>query len=366
MPAKTAHDATPARQIVEDTVKILAAGLGFSGVPDTYNAERVSFRHLNANFGANPDQVHRIEGMHVTMNRTQLGNLMNIDKGIINYFYWPEFEVEGADLTLKPDGTLVIHQATLVTEEGGTAAITGEIHFGADPSISVSIEVTNLKVDNMVNQKTWGNRLLGRMDGEFTLEGGLTMDNLPVLKGKIRVPGLSVKNLPILSSLEKNCGKSELKRIEFTLFEAQILQKGSTIRIYDIFGSKPDLAGLTGEFTVQPNHNIDGAFEIGLPNSTLDAMGEEGAKIGRPVFFKSKGDGSPYGWAAFSVTGDLETPIDNLDRQFETYRKGDYNPREHRRATTFQRPHNLIDGPPDVYSARLNQLFEHFTEKTRS
>ncbi len=347
---------------LDEAIKVLAAGLGFSGVPDHYQIERMSCRHLSANFGVNLDVPHRLEGLHVSLNRTKSGYFINADRGTFDYFFWPQFHVDSADLTLYPDGRLTVHGVNLSTEEGGTASITGELMLGENPSVDLSAEVSQIKLDSMVNDETWGNRVLGLVTGEFVIKGDLTMGKLPVITGKIQVPDFSVKNLQILTSLSNHCGIAELKRLAFDLFEARIHQEGGKIRVYDIFGSRPSLAGLTGEFTVQPNHTIEGSFEIGLPESTLDNMatGKDGVNRGRPTFFKSKADGTNYGWAAFDVWGNLKTPIDNLDRPFEAYlsKSGSYNPREHRRTTTFQRPQPLHEGPQETYVGRLEGLFD--------
>ena len=60
------------------------------------------------------------------------------------------------------------------------------------------------------------------------------------------------------------------------------------------------------------------------------------------------------------MTGSLEAPTDNLDRLFDAHYRGDYNPREHRRTTTFQRPQALRNGATDIYLERLNQLFDRY------
>ncbi len=344
--------------MVEEVVKLLAAGIGFSGVPDSYNADRISCRHFNANFGANLDLVHRLEGLHVTMNRTRQGYFATIDRGKLKYFYWPEFTVETADLTFGLDGRMVIHGAKLTTENDGICALSGEITFVDNPSINVTAELTNIKVDNMVNE-TWRERSLGRLEGEMKIEGSLSMDQLPAITGKIKIPGLAVKNLPLLTSLAVHCKLGALKRIEFDTFEADFRQEGNRIAITNIYGNNPSLAGLTGNVTIEPNHNIQGAFELGLSDATLDGVTtKEGVKK-RPAFFKPKGDGT-FSWAAFDVTGSLETPIDNLDRQFQTYFEGNYDSREHRRASTFRRPLRLRDGPQEVYRERLRQLFDRY------
>lgn len=369
LPPGQNQSAEAAAPVFEETLKILAAGLGFSGVPDSYKAESISCRHLSANFGANLDLVHRLEGLHVTMNRTQSGFFINADRGTVQYFYWPEFEVDAADLSLDGDGKLTIHRATLITqsegnEEEGVCSLSGEIHLGANPSIDLSIEVSNIKLDHMVNQRTWGNRVLGLLSGTFSIKGDLSMDSLPTISGSIQIPGLSVKELPILTALSVRCGIAQLKRIEFDLFEAQIEQKGNSIRVFDIYGSQSSIAALTGQFTVHPNHNIDGSFEIGLPDSTLEEMGKDNEN-GRPAFFKPKADDTKYGWAAFDVTGNLESPLDNLDRQFEAYLtgSGSYNPREYRRTTTFQRPQPLHEGPKEIHQQRLEGLFGQYVDE---
>lgn len=362
LPAGTNTQQANATAPVEETIKILAAGLGFSGVPDLYHVERISFRELSANFGVNPDLPHRLEGLHVTMNRTKSGYFISADRGTLNYFFWPQFQVDSADLTLFSDGRLAVHGINLSTEEGGTASVTGELQLGKNPSVDLTAEVSEIKLDSMVNEETWGNRVLGLVSGEFEIKGDLTMGKLPTITGKIQVPEFSVKNLQILTALSNHCGIAELKRIEFDLFEARIHQEGGSIRVYDIFGKKSSLAALTGEFNVKTNHTIEGSFEIGLPDATLEKMatGEDGVNRGRPSFFKSKADGTSYGWASFEVWGNLENPIDNLDRPFEAYlsKSGSYNPREHRRTTTFQRPQPLHEGPQDTYLERLNGLFD--------
>jgi len=343
---------------LEEAVKVLAAGLGFSGVPDTYDAERVSCRHLSAEFGVNPDNPHQIDGLHMTMNKTNAGYFMTAGRGTIDYFYWPQFKIEAADLTWAPDGMLTVHRANLVSEDGGTCSITGEIFLGSQPRIDLAIEVANVKVSDMVHEE-WSERLLGRLEGSLTLNGGLTMDDLPELKGRVKIPGLSVKNLEILSSLSLNFGTAELKRLEFDDFSATIHQKGGILRFYDIYGLNPRVASLLGEFAVQPNHSISGKFELGLPDDTLNRATKDGITKGRPSFFVSKPD-NPYGWTTFDVSGSLQEPTDNLDRQFDAHYRGEYNSREHRRSTTFQRPQSLRNGPTDIYLERLNQLFERY------
>ena len=60
------------------------------------------------------------------------------------------------------------------------------------------------------------------------------------------------------------------------------------------------------------------------------------------------------------MTGSLQEPADNLDRRFDAYYRGEYNSREHRRSTTFQRPQALRNGASDIYLERLNQLFKRY------
>mgnify|MGYP007101538894 CR=1 FL=1 len=335
---------------------VLAAKLGFSGAPASVKFDRISFRNFSASFGHNIEIIHNILNLHVVMNRTQTGYFINCDRGSIEYFYWPKFTVTSSDLSLSDDGILKIHLAALEAENGGTCEMTGTVVLtGPNPSIDLSMEVENIKVDELVNGATWSDRVLGLLSGELKLVGGLTTTDPPVLTGKISIPGLSVKNLEFLDSLEKFCGISQLKRVEFELFEAQIEQRGSTIRIHDIFGSNP--VGLTGEFTVQANHDLDGEMEIGLADSTLRNVGG-----GRPSFFVSRGDDSPYGWAKFSVTGKLDSPVDDLRRKFETILQGDWDPREHRPMTSFRRPLPLAQGAEEVYLHRLQQLFDRLSE----
>jgi len=344
--------------LLDEAIKVLAAGLGFSGVPNSYDAERVSCRHFSAEFGINPDNPHRLDGLHLTMNKTNPGYFVTAGRGTLDYFYWPPFRIEAADFTWGADGMLSIHRANLTSEDGGTCSITGEIFLGSEPRVDLAIAVKNVKVSDMVHDD-WSERLLGRLEGDLTLQGGLSMDDLPELKGKVKIPGLSVKGLEILSSLSLNFGTAELSRLAFDEFSATIHQKGGIIRLYDIYGSNPRAASLLGEFTVQPNHSISGKFEIGLPDDTLARATRDGITKGRPAFFKSKPD-NPFGWTTFDVTGSLEAPTDNLDRLFDAHYRGDYNPREHRRTTTFQRPQALRNGATDIYLERLNQLFDRY------
>lgn len=347
---------------VQEAIEILAAGIGFSGAPEGYEAERISCRSFDAIFGANPDQPHRIEGVHINMTRSEEGYFITADGGAVTYFYWPQFTVESADLMWHYDGRLVVNRANLVTENGGTCTITGEVRLGSDPSIDLEMAVENVKVSDMV-AKAWNTRVLGRLNGTFSLKGGLTMGDLPVLTGKLTIPGLSVKNLSVLETLSLNFSTAELKRMEFDEFSASLEQVGNRLRFYDIYGKRSSLAGLLGEFTVEPNHNLRGRFEIGLPNSTLDRASKDGIAKGRPSFFKPK-PGDPYGWTSFDVSGNLEVPTDNLLRQFEAHYRGEYNPRELRSATTFQRPQALRSGPNDIYLERLNQLFNNYVPRT--
>lgn len=368
-PGSGSTDSTNAA-VLQEALNILVAGLGFSGVPDEYDIQRVSVRNLNADFGANLHLglAHTLEGLHLTANRTQSGYLMNIDRGRLRYFYWPLFEVQTADLSFDSAGTLTIYQSSLITENKvmgstGTAAVSGTIHFGENPSINLSIEVSNLEIDTIVNEQHWSDRIMGHLNGEFTIAGDLTMDNLPTITGKINSPDLSIKNLPALHELSVRCGIAELKRIEFDLFEAKFHQEGNTIRVHDIYGMRPSLAGITGEFTVHPNHTMEGNLEVGLPDSTLEKMGSEHVK-GRPSFFKPRADGINYGWAEINVTGTLASPIDNLTRMFEAYFSGSdsINPREFRRSTTFQRPQPLHQGPTSTYHERLDGLFKQYID----
>ena len=344
--------------VLDEAIKVLVAGLGFSGVPDSYDAESMSCRHFSADFGVNLDKPHRLEGLHLTMNKTKAGYFMTAGRGTIDYFYWPQFRIETADLTWAPDGMLSVHRANLVSEDGGSCSITGEIFLGKEPRVDLAIEVENVKVSDMVHVE-WSKRILGRLEGSLTLKGGLTMDDLPELKGKVKIPGLSVKNLEVLSSLSLNFGTAELKRLEFDDFSATIHQTGGILRLYDIYGLNPRVASLLGEFTVQPNHNISGKFELGLPDDTLGRATSDGMTKGRPAFFESKPD-NPFGWTSFDVTGSLQEPADNLDRRFDAYYRGEYNSREHRRSTTFQRPQALRNGASDIYLERLNQLFKRY------
>lgn len=348
---------------VQEAIRILAAGIGFSGVPEDYIAESISCRSFDAIFGANPDQPHRLEGVRLNMTRSDDGYFIEAAGGALNYFYWPEFTIESADLMWHYDGRLLVNRAHLLTENGGICTITGEVNLGSDPSIDLSIEVENIKVSDMVT-KSWDERVLGRLSGSFRLKGGLRMGDLPVLQGKLTIPGLSVKNLSVLEILFLNFNTAELKRIEFDEFSASFEQDGTRLRFFDIYGKRSSLAGLLGEFTVESNHNIRGKFEIGLPNSTLDKASKNGIKKGRPSFFKPK-PGDPYGWTSFDVAGNLEVPTDNLLRQFEAHYRGEYNPRELRSATTFQRPQSLRSGPNDIYLERLNQLFNNFVPPSR-
>lgn len=370
--------ATQEQAMIANGPRILAAGLGFSGVPDRYQIERISCRNFNANFGINPDVPHQIENLHLTVNRTQRGYFMNADRGTLKYLYWPLFNVETADLTLYEDGKLAVHGLSLVSDEGGKCSVTGEIQLGENPSVDLFAEVTNVKVDNLVHRSWSGEaegqgrqylaeRVLGRLNAELQIQGGLTVDQLPTISGTIKIPGLSIKNLPILTSLSVQCGIAELRRLEFPIFEMRFEQEGNKIRMFDIYGSNPELAALMGEVTIMPDRNVQGALEIGLPNSTLDAMAKDasGVDLGRPTFFKPKlsGDGTNLSWAAFTVTGDIAEPIDNLGRQFDAYlsrRSGSYNPREHSRMTTFQRPIPLYEGPTELYIERLEGLFDLF------
>ena len=334
---------------------ILAAKLGFSGVPNSVNMDRVSFRNLSASFGHNVEIIHNIFNLHVVMNRTRTGYFINCDRGTIEYFYWPKFSVVKSDLSLDMEGNLKIHRASLESEDGATCEMTGTIALGgATPSVNLSMEVANVKVDNVVNESTWADRVLGRLNGNLQLVGDLTTTNPPVLTGTIAIPGLSVKNLEFLNSLEKFCGISQLKRIEFEVFEAQIEQQGSAIRIHNIYAQNP--AGLTGEFTVRPNHDLEGKLRIGLAESVLNDISG-----GRPSFFEIGDDASPYGWAEFNVSGKLADPIDDLRRKFEMILQGDYDPREHRPMSTFRRPLPLSQGPNDIYLGRLKQLFDRLT-----
>ena len=367
LPAKT--DAEAAAPVPEETHEILAAGLGLSGVPESYQVERINFRRLDAFFGANPDLPHRLEGLRVAMDRRKDGFSINVDRGLVKYFYWPEFQIVVADLFLDSE-KLEVERAELVTtgdlEDPGTCEVTGEIRFSPSPSVDLSMDFSNISLGEVVNADHWGERVLGRVSGKLTVKGGLTVDDLPVIKGKIQIPELSIRNLPILTKLSTHFGMGELKRMRFDVFEAQIHQEGSTIGLHDIYGYRPGVAGLTGAITVQANHTIHGAFEFGLPDQTLEKMHDgTGGIRGRPDFFHTR-VGAPLFWATFTVTGNLEEPEDTLGSQLEDFFQRNRQPAEQRQSTQFQRPPPLSRGPSEAYRQRLQDLFEHFTSEAQN
>ena len=333
--------------------EILAAGLGFSNDPSSFDAERISFRDISFYFGESRNNVPRqIEHAHLVLNKTRRAYFGNCDLGILNYQFWPSMKIKSSDVSFYFDGKIVIHQASLETEDGGTCELTGEINpNGPVPTINLSAEIANFKLSNMVNPDTWGDRLLGRMNGEFTLEGTLTKEKPPVLKGKFNIPNMSLKNMVTLNTLSKDCRIFELKRVEFEFFEGELTHSEEGIRIHDFFGKNASLIGLSGDVLVRPNHTLEGEMKLGLPDDTLNRIAN-----GRPDFFES-GEAA-FSWASFNVYGNLETPQDDLRTRFFQFGQGATGVRHVPRQSGFHVPRPLAEGPKDVYIKRLEQLFE--------
>ncbi|CAN5292480.1 hypothetical protein BH23VER1_BH23VER1_28590 [soil metagenome] len=156
----------------------------------------------------------------------------------------------------------------------------------------------------LVAPRYWQTRLVGGFDAALEFEMDFVEGALPQLTAGFEFKSLGVTNLEIFDALAVYVAAPEFNYVEFKNVTGEFRRVGEQVTISGIDAHRPGLVRVKGEIRVGPEGALGGDLSIGLPEAAFHQVG------GVPDLFEVQADG--FAWAAMSLSGTLDEPLDDL------------------------------------------------------
>lgn len=301
------------------TPRLTTAGFGLSSRPGAINIGRLLINSADFIWTSKPKgYVFLEDATLVSDGAIGSSTSLNLSNAKLRLPGWPAFDVESADLKFSPSRIRIengVLSHNYIAHLGGDAAVNGQIDLARGQALAHFVsEFDSMPVESLVR-----NEFKGKVDGDVdaTLTFTADLSNLRSLKveGPFRIRKGSFGDITPSKRLAAFLAEPRISRIPFHSIKGRILLDAGTMTVEALDATSPDLAHVTGSYSIEPDGILSGTLKVGIAEKIL-------AKIpgGRKTTLAIFGETNPatgISYAVVKLSGTSTSPLEDLTARIE-------------------------------------------------